>query len=102
MSHTQSPRPDGKSPEANLPSPPATDPERPRGPALRCAERIRRAVEEHRFARVGPLSVSAGVAASPRDGVEGVELLSRAEQALSVAKKSGRRRVMASAHAHVH
>jgi len=77
-------------------------PETDAGPALRCADRIRRAVEEHRFARVGPLSVSAGVAASPRDGVEGVELLSRAEQALAVAKKSGRRRVMASAHAHVH
>lgn len=71
-------------------------------PALRCADRIRRALEEHRFPRAGRISASAGVAASPRDGVEGVELLDQAERALSVAKKSGRRRVTGLPGAHVH
>ena len=66
------------------------------------AERLRRTLEEHRFARVGRLAASAGVAASPRDGLEGVELLDRAEQALALAKKSGRRRAVASEPARVH
>ena len=61
-------------------------------PARRLAERLRHAIEEHRFARVGRLSVSAGVAASPRDGMSALELLSAAEQALGLAKKAGRRR----------
>jgi diguanylate cyclase (GGDEF)-like protein len=77
-------------------------PETDAGPALRCADRIRRAIEEHRFARVGRISVSAGVASCPRDGVEPLELLNCAEQALGIAKKSGRRRVVGAAHAHAH
>jgi diguanylate cyclase (GGDEF)-like protein len=77
-------------------------PEADQTPAFRCAERLRRALEEHRFARVGRLTASAGVAASPRDGMEAAELLHSAEQALAVAKKSGRRRVMAADHAHAH
>lgn len=69
-------------------------PETDRDSALRCAERVRRALEEHRFARVGRISASAGVAACPPDGVENVELLEAAEKAVTLAKKGGRRRVM--------
>ena len=71
-------------------------------PGLRCADRIRRALEEHRFQRVGYLTASAGVASSPRDGLETVELLNQADTALSVAKKSGRHRVVASHPANTH
>lgn len=77
-------------------------PEADQSPALRCADRLRRAIEEHRFARVGRLTASAGVASCPRDGVDAAELLHVAEQALSIAKKSGRRRVMAAEHTHAH
>ncbi len=63
--------------------------------ALRVAERLRRTTEEHRFARAGRLGVSAGVAASPRDGLQSVELMDRAERALALAVKAGRRRVVA-------
>ncbi|MBI5709975.1 MAG: GGDEF domain-containing protein [Candidatus Eisenbacteria bacterium] len=64
-------------------------------PALRCAERVRRAVEDHRFARVGNLSATAGLAASPREGLEAVELMEKVERALALARKAGRRRVAA-------
>jgi diguanylate cyclase (GGDEF)-like protein len=70
--------------------------------ARRCGERLRHALEEHRFARVGRISASIGVTASPRGGVQGVELLASADQALALAKKSGRRRVAAIDHAPVH
>lgn len=70
--------------------------------ALRVAERLRRTVEEHHFARAGRLGVSAGVSASPRDGIEGVELMDRAERALTLAVKAGRRRAVASESARVH
>jgi diguanylate cyclase (GGDEF)-like protein len=70
--------------------------------ALRVAERLRRTTEEHRFARAGRLGVSAGVAASPRDGIESVELMDRAERALMLAIKAGRRRAVASESARVH
>ena len=70
--------------------------------ALRVAERLRRTVEEHRFARTGRLSVSAGVSASPRDGLESVELMDRAEHALTLAVKAGRHRAVASESARVH
>ncbi len=63
--------------------------------AWRCADRLVRALEEHRFPRVSRLTASAGIAASPRDGVEGVELMNVVDQALGLAKKSGRRRVAA-------
>jgi diguanylate cyclase (GGDEF)-like protein len=69
---------------------------------VRAADRIRRVLEEHRFARVGHVTASAGVAASPLDGVEPLELLERAESAVSVAKKSGRRKVSASGRTQTH
>jgi diguanylate cyclase (GGDEF)-like protein len=70
--------------------------------ALRCAERVRRSLEEHRFARAGRLSASAGVASSPRDGVELVEIMNQLDHALAVARKSGRRRVGRSERNHTH
>jgi diguanylate cyclase (GGDEF)-like protein len=70
--------------------------------ALRVAERLRRTLEDHRFARAGRLGVSAGVSASPRDGLESVELMDRAECALALAVKSGRRRAVASESSRVH
>ncbi len=71
-------------------------------PARRLAERLRHAIESHRFARVGNLSCSAGVAAAPRDGLDATELLSAAEQALGLAKKAGRRRTAAAGPKHTH
>ncbi len=71
-------------------------------PARRLAERLRHALEEHRFPRVGKLSVSAGVAASPRDGLDPTELLGAAERALGLAKKAGRHRTAASGPSHSH
>jgi diguanylate cyclase (GGDEF)-like protein len=71
-------------------------------PARRLAERLRHAIEEHRFARAGRLSVSAGVASTPRDGLDPTELLGAAEEALGLAKKSGRRRTAARGPAHTH
>lgn len=61
--------------------------------AVRCADRLRRALEEHRFPRVAAVSASAAVAASPRHGLETLELTQHLDRALEVAKKSGRRRV---------
>ena len=61
--------------------------------AVRCADRLRRAIEEHRFPRVSAVSASAAVAASPRHGLESAELTERLARALTIAKKSGRRRV---------
>ena len=72
------------------------------GPARRLAERLRHALEEHRFPRVGLISVSAGVAASPRDGMEPTELLGAAERALGLAKKAGRHRTAAAAPSTTH
>jgi diguanylate cyclase (GGDEF)-like protein len=77
-------------------------PETDSGPALRCADRIRRALEEHHFARAGRVTASAGVSSSPRDGLEAVELMNHAEQALGLAKKSGRRRVVGTTHGSAH
>jgi diguanylate cyclase (GGDEF)-like protein len=68
--------------------------------ALRVAERLRRTVEEHRFARVGHLGVSAGVSASPRDGLETVEIMDRVERVLALAVKAGRRRAVSTEPAH--
>ena len=62
-------------------------------PAARCADRLKRTLEDHRFARVGHVSATAGVAASPRDGLDPVELLDAARRALAVARKAGGRRV---------
>jgi len=71
-------------------------------PARRLAERLRHAIEQHRFPRVGLVSVSAGVAASPRDGLDPTELLTAAERALGLAKKGGRHRTAASGPAQSH
>jgi diguanylate cyclase (GGDEF)-like protein len=71
-------------------------------PARRLAERLRHALEDHRFPRAGKLSVSAGVAASPRDGMDPTELLGAAERALGLAKKAGRHRTAASGPTHTH
>jgi len=77
-------------------------PETDLAPAQRCGERLRHALEDHRFTRVGRISASIGVTASPRGGVEGVELLASGDQALALAKKSGRRRVAAFESSPVH
>jgi diguanylate cyclase (GGDEF)-like protein len=77
-------------------------PETDRESALRCADRVRRALEEHRFDRAGHVSASAGVAACPQDGAEAVELLGAAEKALGLAKKAGRRRVVVASPSAVH
>lgn len=77
-------------------------PETDLAPAHRCGERLRHALEDHHFARVGRVSASIGVTASPRGGVEGVELLASGDQALALAKKAGRRRVAAFDSAAVH
>jgi diguanylate cyclase (GGDEF)-like protein len=77
-------------------------PEADLAPARRCAERMRRALEGRRFAGVGHLSASIGVAAAPRCGVDPLELLDVAERALTVAKKSGRRRVVSPDPARTH
>jgi diguanylate cyclase (GGDEF)-like protein len=71
-------------------------------PARRLAERLRHALEDHRFPRIGRLSVSAGVAASPRDGMDPTELVGAAERALGLAKKAGRHRTAASGPSHTH
>jgi diguanylate cyclase (GGDEF)-like protein len=68
-------------------------PETASGPALRCADRLQRTLEEHRFARVARVSATAAVATSPRDGLDTLELLERVTSALQVARKSGQRRV---------
>ena len=72
------------------------------GPARRLAERLRHALEEHRFPRIGKLSVSAGVASAPRDAMDPTELLGAAERALGLAKKAGRHRTAASGPAQAH
>lgn len=77
-------------------------PETDAGPAVRCADRMRRAVEEHAYARVRRVTASVGVSSYPREGADPVELLHAAEQALAVAKKSGRRRAVAARQAGVH
>lgn len=77
-------------------------PETDRESSLRCADRVSRAFEEHRFARVGRLTISAGVAACPPDGTQAIELVEAAERALTIAKKAGRRRVGAAAPPAVH
>lgn len=77
-------------------------PETDRESAVRCADRVQRAIETHRFPRAGRISASAGVAASPGDGTEPLDLLSAAERAVGLAKKGGRRRVVAAAPSALH
>ena len=76
-------------------------PETDGGVTLQRAEAIRAAVElmnrgEDRQ-RMGPITVSVGVAAFPEDGAAREELLEKADQAMYRAKRSGRNRVESSA-----
>ena len=64
--------------------------------ALRCAERVRDAVARHPVEQNLQITVSAGVA-EYRHGESVPELLTRADQALYAAKRSGRNRVRVSA-----
>jgi diguanylate cyclase (GGDEF)-like protein len=77
-------------------------PETEPGAALRVAERLRHALEDHHFARVGRLAAVAGVASSPRDGLEDVELMTGVERALALGAKSGRRSAVGTEVPHVH
>ncbi|WKZ12616.1 MAG: GGDEF domain-containing protein [Gammaproteobacteria bacterium] len=64
--------------------------------ALRCAERVREAVARHPVGSTLSITVSAGVA-EYRPGESIPELLTRADQAMYAAKRSGRNRVRVSA-----
>jgi len=77
-------------------------PEADAAPARRAAERVRKALEEHHFPRVSRITASAGIATSPRDGLEAVELMNAMDNALSVAKKSGGRRIAMTESGHTH
>ena len=63
--------------------------------ALAAGERLRRAVEEHRFplAQAGEITVSIGVAAFPGDGQTTSALIESADRALYLAKQRGRNQV---------
>jgi diguanylate cyclase (GGDEF)-like protein len=66
--------------------------------ALQAAERLRLALEKHRFVHEGariPLTASFGVAVWPADGKEPEALLAAADRGLYSAKQSGRNRVVA-------
>ena len=60
------------------------------------AERMRRAVEEHAFPLedAGVITISLGVAICPLDAEDGQTLIRTADQALYVAKRQGRNRVL--------
>jgi len=73
---------------------PGSDEER----SLGAAERLRSALEKHRFVFEGariPLTASLGVAVWPADGKEPEALLSASDRALYAAKEAGRNRVVA-------
>jgi diguanylate cyclase (GGDEF)-like protein len=73
---------------------PGSDEER----SLQAAERLRAALQKHRFVHEGariPLSASFGVAVWPADGKEPEALLAGADRGLYAAKQSGRNRVVA-------
>lgn len=63
--------------------------------ALAAAERIRAVIEKCTFPRRKRLTVSLGVASFPRDAKDGAETVSRADEALYVAKRLGRNRAVA-------
>jgi diguanylate cyclase (GGDEF)-like protein len=67
--------------------------------AMIVAEKVRKLIASHPFPfadrqPLGRLSVSGGVAAYPADGLDGAAMLRRADEALYVAKKQGRNRVL--------
>jgi diguanylate cyclase (GGDEF)-like protein len=69
-----------------------------KGEAMQAVERMRALLEDHRFPREeiqpgGQLTVSGGVATAPADGVNFVEILEAADQAMYLAKRGGRNRV---------
>ena len=77
-------------------------PETDSAAARRAADRLCRTLEEHQFPRVSRVTSSAGIVASPRDGMDALELMNAVDLALSAAKKSGRRRVASPAPTRTH
>jgi diguanylate cyclase (GGDEF)-like protein len=63
--------------------------------ALIAAERLRRNIQRHVFYRRKKLTVSVGVAGFPEDGDTVEQLLGRVDEALYMAKKTGRNRACA-------
>lgn len=66
--------------------------------ALRLGERLRSAVEQHRFwtpqtANRLAITISIGVAACPRDGINADDLLNHADASMYAAKRGGRNQV---------
>ena len=71
-------------------------PETPKGGTAITAERLRACVEKHDFGPDVPrVTVSIGISTFPEDGTERDTLISAADAALHISKKSGRNRVVA-------
>jgi diguanylate cyclase (GGDEF)-like protein len=70
----------------------------PKAEALRTVERLRAVVEAYSFKDAqsqpgGRLTISAGLAAAPEDGVDVDSIIRRSDEALYAAKRNGRNRV---------
>jgi diguanylate cyclase (GGDEF)-like protein len=67
-----------------------------RDQAMIAAERFRQAIARHRFLGQDDLrlTVSGGVATFPQDAADGLQLLEKSDQALYMAKREGRNRVV--------